>query len=153
MKPQDKEEVAVTDEMSEVPATIPIEETPSEETAPSGDILVQITDAATSGMLFKDFKIQLAMGGFMRDSDDLQVGRLNRIGQLHCAIVNIRESSSSVQLLIGGKLTPMKKPDFDKIYNEGIFAGSDLITYTDDDDMVLLKGLYVIKTDGSLHIV
>lgn len=131
-------EIPVTDEESQVPE--------------SGDFMSMLTEAINSGMLFRDFKVKLAMSGFMRDSDDLSIGKINRIGQLHCAILNVRESSSSVKLLIGGKLTPMKKEDFDHIYNEGVFAGSDMVLYMDDDDMIMLKGLYIIQTDGSLKI-
>lgn len=147
----------VPDLTGDVPPTETVtEEVPiiEEEIASSipTDILTALKNAVTEGILVQDFKTQLALSGMMKDTDDLLVGRLGRIGLIHMSIINKKESSTSYQVLIGGKMTPMKKEDYDKYYMQGIYFGSDLIIYTDNDSLILLKGSFELLTDGSIVI-
>jgi len=126
-------------------------ETEGQET-PSTDIKAALIEAINSGTLVTDFKTKLALAGMMKDTDDLQVGKTGRTGQLHLAILNQRESSSTVKLFINEVLTVVKKEDFDKIYMQGVYAGSDLVLLTDHDDMILLRGAYSMNVRGELTI-
>lgn len=117
----------------------------------TSDIISLLKGAVMEGQLLKDFKTKLALSGLMKDTDDLHVGRLGKTGMFHMAIINQKESSESLKVLIGGILTPMKKSDYDQYFMSGVYLGTDLIFYTDNDSLILVRDSIIIMSNGSIE--
>lgn len=115
-----------------------------------GDIVASVIEGIRDGITIDDFKTRLALTGFMKDTDDLQIGRLGKTGCFHLAIINQKESTSSFQVMIGGKLVPMLKGDFDNYFMSGVYIGADLILYMNADTLIHLKGTIIINQDGTI---
>lgn len=117
------------------------------------DLLGSIVTGSKEGILVKDFKMKLLLAGILKENDVMTIGKLSRINQFHFSIENDKEAKSTVALLLCGELKRVTKDAFSQIYLEGVYAGSDLYTLSDNDDLLLLRGSYLWKTDGELIII
>lgn len=148
----------ITETGSETAIEEPVtEETtaPVQETSPvaESNIIDAIIEAVTEGTTVEDFKTRLALSGLMKDTDDLQIGRLGKTGVFHLAILNQRDSVNTCKVMVGGQVVPMAKNDFDNYYMSGTYIGADLILYNNADSMILLKGAIIIKIDGTIVLI
>lgn len=136
------------------------EETPEEmveESAPasapnsfSSYMIVNVIEGVNEGVTIEDFKVRLSLNGLMKDTDDLQIGRLGKTGQFHMAIINQKESRETYQVMIAGKLVAMGKDTFDTYYMKGTYLGADLILYMDQDSMILLRDTIIVTSEGTI---
>lgn len=132
----------------------PIDETTTiveEENSSATDIISLLKGAVQEGQLVKDFKTKLALSGLMKDTDDLHIGRLSKTGQFHMALINQKDSSNTYKVLVAGELVPMSKDDYEKYYLSGVYFGTDLVLYVDNDSLILVRGSIIVMANGSIE--
>lgn len=146
-------DVPITLESPEEYPTDTIEEVAEveEDNSSTSDIISLLKGAVQEGLLVQDFKTKLALSGLMKDTDDLHIGRLSKTGQFHMALINQKDSSHTFKVLVAGVLTPMKKEDYDKYFLSGVYLGTDLVMYVDNDSLILVRDAIIIMSNGSIE--